>query len=258
MSIRPLILALLLLPTVAIPRANGPETARLDLRGKPQTLRLYGSREGFPVVVTSGDGGWLHLGPHVAEVLAAHGCFVVGFDAKAYLSSFTSGAKTLDVRDEPRDYRDLIGAAAGNSGTRAVLVGVSEGAGLSVLAAAEPQTRGLIAGLILLGLPDENELGWRWTDSIIYLTKGTPKEPTFHVSAIIDRLSPLPLAAIHATEDEFVPLAEARAVMDRAREPKRMWVVTASNHRFSDNQDEFDRRLLEALAWVREQAERPR
>jgi fermentation-respiration switch protein FrsA (DUF1100 family) len=257
MSIRRPILALLLLTIIATPRANGPDTARMDIRGKPQTLRLYGSRDGFPVVVTSGDGGWLHLGPHVAEVLAAHGCFVVGFDAKAYLSSFTSGAKTLDPRDEPRDYRDLIGTAAGNSGKTAVLVGISEGAGLSVLAAAEPQTRGLIEGLVLLGLPDETELGWRWTDSIIYVTKGTPKEPTFHVSAIIDRLSPLPLAAIHATHDEFVPLTEARAVMDRARQPKRFWVVTASNHRFSDNQDEFDRRLLEALAWVREQAERP-
>jgi type IV secretory pathway VirJ component len=28
--------------------------------------------------VSSGDGGWIHLAPHVAEVLAAKGFFVVG------------------------------------------------------------------------------------------------------------------------------------------------------------------------------------
>ena len=34
-------------------------------------------------------------------MLAAHGFFVVGFDVKAYLESFTSGASTLRPEDEP-------------------------------------------------------------------------------------------------------------------------------------------------------------
>jgi type IV secretory pathway VirJ component len=50
------------------------------------------------VVISSGDGGWLHLGPHVAEVLAASGYFVVGFDVKAYLSGFTSGTAPCVLR----------------------------------------------------------------------------------------------------------------------------------------------------------------
>ena len=124
---------------------------------------------------------------------------------------------------------------------------VALGAGLSVLAAIEPLTRGLVRGVIALGLPDLNELGWRWTDSIIYITKGTPREPTFRISTIIDRLAPVPLAAIHATGDEYVPLEEARAVMDRAGEPKRLWIVEASNHRFGDNRAEFDWRMNHAV-----------
>ena len=63
------------------------------IRGHAQSLRLYGTRGGAPVIVSSGDGGWIHLGPHVAEVLAAKGFFVVGFDVKAYLESFTSGTR---------------------------------------------------------------------------------------------------------------------------------------------------------------------
>jgi hypothetical protein len=48
-----------------------------------------------------------------------------------------------------------------------------------------------------------------------------------------------------------VPLAEVQRVLDHAKDPKRLWVVTASDHRFSDNLAEFDQRLLEAIAWVR-------
>jgi fermentation-respiration switch protein FrsA (DUF1100 family) len=63
-----------------------------------------------------------------------------------------------------------------------------------------------------------------------------------------------PLAAIHSTHDEFVPLLDAEKILAAANEPKRLWVIKASDHRFSDNQAEFDRRLLEAIAWVRANA----
>jgi hypothetical protein len=192
----------------------------------------------------------MHLGPHVAEVLAARGYFVVGLDVKAYLSSFTSGKTTLKPEDEPGDYRILASFAARGSNQRPVLVGVSEGAGLSVLAATDAATKSAISGVIGLGLPDMNELGWRWTDLAIYFTHADAKEPMFSTAKVIDRVSPLPMAAIHSTQDEFVPLDEIRRVMAAAREPKQLWIVKASNHRFSDNLAEFDRRLLEAMSWI--------
>ncbi len=231
-------------------------TATINIRGHEQSLRVYGQRGGAPVIVSSGDGGWIHLGPHVAEVLAARGFCVVGFDVKAYLSSFTSGSVTLRQEDEPGDYRVLADFAAGRGGQKPVLIGVSEGAGLSVLAATDPMTRNSIAGVVGLGLPDINELGWRWKDALIYVTHGVPNEPTFSTAAVVGRLGGAPLAAIHSTHDEFVPLAEVQRVMNAASEPKRLWMVNASDHRFSDNLAEFDQRLLEAIAWVRERATR--
>lgn len=206
------------------------------------------------MIVSSGDGGWIHLGPHVAEVLAAHGFFVVGFDAKEYLEGFTSGGATLRPEDEPADYKILADYAGRGSTERPILIGVSEGAGLSVLAATDPRTKSAIAGVIGLGLPNQNELGWRWKDSLIYLTHGAPNEPTFSAAAIVGRVSPTPIAAIHSTSDEFVPLAEVQRVLDAAREPKRLWIVPASDHRFSNNLMEFDRRLLEAVDWIRSHA----
>ena len=223
----------------------------VEIRGHQQSLLIYGPPRGDPVIVSSGDGGWIHLGPHVAEFLSARGFYVIGFDVKAYLSSFTSERSTLRAEDEPGDYHVLAGFARQVTGKRPILIGVSEGAGLSVLAATDPTTKTDIAGVIGLGLPDLNELGWRWKDMLIYLTHRAPNEPAFSASAIVDRVTPIPLAAIHSTHDEFVPVAEVERVLNRAKDPRRLWIVNASNHRFSDNLAEFDRQLLDAIVWVK-------
>jgi type IV secretory pathway VirJ component len=237
--------------------AGAQTTESLTIRGHALQVRTYGTRGGVPVVVSSGDGGWVHLGPHVAEVLASHGCFVVGLDSKAYLESLTSGRVTLNPADEPGDFLALARFAARGSLAKPVLVGVSEGAGLSVLAATDPGTKAAIAGVIALGLPDINELGWRWKDSIIYVTHGVPDEPTFSALAAAARMAPVPLAAIHSTKDEFVPVATAQKIVDAAQGPKRLWVIEAADHRFSNNLGEFDRRLLEALDWIARQGGGP-
>lgn len=231
---------------------SGPPHTRetVTIRGRAQSLHLYGTRGNPPAIVSSGDGGWMHLGPHVAEVLASHGFFVVGFDVKDYLEGFTSCEATLRIEDEPGDYKVLADFAARGANRKPILIGVSEGAGLSVLAATDPRTRASIAGVIGLGLPDLNELGWRWRDALIYITHGTPNEPTFSTAAIVRRLDSIPLGAIHSTRDESVGLEEVRKVLDAATEPKRLWVVKAADHRFSDNLPEFDQRLLEATDWV--------
>jgi hypothetical protein len=235
-------------------RAQTRET--VTMRGQTQSLRVYGARGGIPVIVSSGDGGWIHLGPHVAEVLAAKGFFVVGFDVKAYLERFTSGRTTLRMEDEPSDYKVITDFAARGTGQKPILIGVSEGAGLSVLAGIDPRMKAEIGGVIALGLPDLNELGWRWKDALIYMTHGIPNEPTFSVSAIVDRVAPVPLGAIHSTHDEFVPLPQVQRVMERAKEPKQLWIVQAADHRFSDNLAEFERCLLEAITWITQHSPR--
>ena len=234
--------------------AEAQTMAVVKIRDTNQIVRLYGSRGHEAVIVSSGDGGWIHLGPHVAELLAAKGYFVVGVDVRAYLASLTSGTGAVRPEDEPADYRKFIDYAAKGNVGKPVLIGVSEGAGLSVLAATDPGIKQAVAGVIGLGLPNLNELAWRWRDAIIYVTKGVPKEPAFSTAEIVDRMAPLPLAAIHATHDEFVPVSEVQRVMERAKDPKKLWIVQASNHRFSDNINEFDERLLEALAWVKSQS----
>jgi alpha-beta hydrolase superfamily lysophospholipase len=242
--------AVLLLADTAATGANTQRRHQLIIRGHVQQLQLYGPADGLPVVVASGDGGWIHLGPHVAELLAARGFFVVGFDVKAYLAGFTTDLTTLRAADEPGDFKVLAAFSSSATGRKPILVGVSEGAGLSVLAATDPETRAVLGGVIGLGLPDRNELAWRWKDSLIYLTHRPPNEPAFSATTIVRGVAPLPLALLQSTHDEFVPLAETQRIFAQASEPKRLWVIDAVNHRFSNNLPEFDARLMEAIAWV--------
>ena len=228
----------------------------VPVRSHVQSVHLYGVTNARPVIVSSGDGGWIHLGPHVARLLAAHGCFVVGFDVKAYLSSFTNSTTTLHPGDEPSDLRTISDYANQYSPSKPILIGISEGAGLSVLAASDLITQRSIAGVVAIGLPDRNELGWRWRDSLIYMTHGIPNEPTFSAASLIGKVSPLPLAMVHSTHDEFVPLTEAQRMIGLGGEPKKLWVVDAADHRFSNNLSEFDRSLLAAIDWVTQHAPR--
>jgi type IV secretory pathway VirJ component len=238
--------------TVVATSASAQRTATLAIRGHAQTLHLYGPPNGEPIVVSSGDGGWIHLGPQAAVMLASLGYFVVGFDVRAYLASFTSGPTGVSPADVPSDYLALAKFAAGGRAAKPVLAGISEGAGLSVLAATHPAVQQAIAGVIGLGLGDVNELAWRWKDAVIYFTHGVPREPTFSVLAIADRVAPVPLAAINSTHDEYVPRDEIDRIMTAARPPKRLWLIDAPDHRFSNRQDELRGRLADALGWIRE------
>lgn len=240
-----------LLAAAVAPSSAAEPTASVTVRGRPQKVHLYGPRDGDPVVVASGDGGWIHLGPVAAEFLGAQGYSVVGVDCKAYLASFTEGKKTLSPRDVPADFLVFLDYARGDRPAKALLVGVSLGAGLAVLAASDPGVQATVEGVLALGLPNLNELAWRFRDSLIYLTHKVPNEPTFVAADYVPRLSSVPLAAIHSTHDEFVPLAEVKALMALPGGPKRLWVIEAGNHRFSDKKGELERGILEAIGWIR-------
>ncbi|MEW5976873.1 MAG: alpha/beta hydrolase [Acidobacteriota bacterium] len=244
----------LLLSSMGLPIPSA-QSATLVLRSKPQHLHLYGPENGPAVLLSSGDLGWAGLVAHVAELLADKGYFVVGVDTRAYLSSFTGGTSSLSPQDVKSDYRVLVQFCRKRAVPLPILVGISEGAGLSVLAASAPDARRYIRGILGFGLPNENELGWKWRDFTIWLTKKVPNEPIFKVEDFIAQVSPIPLAEIHSLHDEFVSIDQARLLFSIAAIPKRMWVIDAANHRFSNKREELDRRTIEALEWIQQNSQ---
>jgi alpha-beta hydrolase superfamily lysophospholipase len=134
--------------------------------------------------------------------------------------------------------------------TKPLLIGISEGAGLSAAAAVDPAMKREIGGVIAIGLGDSNELAWHMRDAIIYVTKGIPREPLFHATDVLGEIAPVPVAMLRSTGDEFVRPEESDRLMRAARDPKALWTIPAGDHRFSNNLKEFDAQLLDAIGWI--------
>ena len=129
------------------------------------------------------------------------------------------------------------------------MIGVSEGAGLAVLALGQSAWAGC-RGLVALGLPEKTSLGWRWTDFTMWITKTDPKEAMANTAQYLPRLN-VPLFMIHSTHDEWDSIDRARGMYQLAAEPKRLKEIDASNHRFSNRIPAVLEEVDRALQWFR-------
>jgi dienelactone hydrolase len=239
-----------------VPSAGAASTDKLDVavRGRTTTLTIYRPK-GTPrgtIVLGSGDVGWVGLAVSEAEELSAAGYLVAGFNVRQYLSAFTSGKDHVTPADVPADLR----AIADNLRSRQLLVhpvviaGVSEGAALAVLAAAEPKNHGWIDGVITVGLPMTAELAWHWSDLWAAATKKDADEPSFTVADFLARVAPVPLWMIQSRKDEYVPPADYEKFRTIMKPPAQLVLIDAANHRFTDRRPELTRAVAAGLDWI--------
>jgi dienelactone hydrolase len=225
---------------------------RIDLRGRSQHVYFYpaAAEAHGSVLFLPGDAGWRGFAVEMAKYLARSGFDVYGWDIKQYLSGFTTSRGTLSERDIQVDTAAMAGRLRTQPNARLVLVGWSQGAAMAVLAAADPPAQEFFAGVVALGLPESAVLGWRFADDLTYVTKADPKEPRFQTAPWIARIAPLRFGMIHSTADEYISTDAARQLFSLAREPRRLDVITAGNHRFSGSRDELFRKLNEQVKWA--------
>jgi dienelactone hydrolase len=251
-----LLLALLvLIPTAAA----AAEKVDVPVRGKTLTLTIYRPANNAPargtIVMGSGDVGWVGLAVTMAEELSAQGYVVAGVNVRQYLAAFTSGKSHLQPPEVPGDYllfRDTL-KQRGLLVRPVVLSGMSEGAALAVLAAADAKNHAWVDGVITMGIPPTAELAWRWTDMGAWVTKHDADEPSFAPRDVVAKVSPVPLYMIQSVKDEYVPKAEYERLNTTAREPKKLVLIAASNHRFTDRRPELRAAYLAGLAWIAQQ-----
>ena len=250
-SVAILLMALLL----STPRmASAAERLDFAVRGKTLTAWVYrpaGPPKGT-IIMGSGDVGWVGLAVDMANFLSAQGFVVVGVNVRQYLSSFTVGKTNLAVTDPPADYLTLAEALKSRNLLHepVVVSGVSEGAALAVLAASSPRNHEWLRGVVTMGVPATAELAWRWTDFPAWIMKSDAHEPSFAARDFVAAVSPLPLVMIQSKKDEYVPEADYIAFEQAARAPKKLVLIDASNHRFTDRRRELEREYLAALAWI--------
>ena len=136
--------------------------------------------DGRPIVVT------LVLTIPAVSAHAEESCVNI----RQYLSSFTSGASHLEVADAPGDFHTLSDALKGKQllARPVILSGVSEGAAIAVLAAADRKNHDWIDGVITMGLPPTAELAWGLILSLARRIGGTllnPEHPAGPISVSI-------------------------------------------------------------------------
>lgn len=216
----------------------------------PIKLHLYqqANAHAQPLVLfTSGDGGWSPFCADVAAHIASTGKTVAGIDSKGYLTTFASSQKPVTPEELRRDYLDLINAALSQPGVDrnapVTLAGWSLGAGYSVLVGSDDGLKKRLKSVVAISLPRYNELAWKPTDALIYVTHGTPHEKVFEAQDFLKQLAPVPLVMLNASDDDTSPLPEAQALFKKAVGPSRFFAVPAKGHHFEGGENEFYRDL---------------
>jgi len=230
-------------------------TATISLRGKAQSLAVYDPPAGSPkrpfqIIVSSGDLGWVGLSADISEHFRNLGYRTIGFNTRAYLSSFTGRSEHLDEPDIPGDYQAVVAWARSDQAfpSEVVLIGVSEGAGLTVLGMGQSNPVKGCRGVIGLGMPVKTSLGWHWTDFPMWITKKDPREPQAETRQYLPDLN-VPVVMIHSSRDEWDSIDRARDLFALCRGPKRFIAVDAVNHRFSDKIPEVMNHIEVSLQW---------
>lgn len=235
--------------------AAAADNVPITIRGKTLTLEYYAPRGASPrgtVFMGSGDVGWVGLATDLAQFLSGQGYAVVGINVRQYLAAFTSGTTHVDTNQVPGDYAAIAQLMRQRHTLfdPVMVAGVSEGAALAVLAGSDASNHRWIKGVLTMGLPPTAELAWRWTDIGSWITKRDPNEPEFEPKDYIADVSPLPLWMIQSRKDEYVTEADFQMFERTARPPKRLVIIEASNHRFTDRLPELRQQVLAGLAWI--------
>jgi dienelactone hydrolase len=235
-----------------LPKAGKNE---LTIRGHRQKIDFYPA--GIPVqdvgiLFAPGDGGCRGFAITITEKMAKSGYDAFCLDTRHYLESFTGG-QGLSTAAIASDFGEIARWIQQGKRERILFVGWSEGAGLGLAAMADPANQEIFDGLIAIGTPEVNILAWHWTDIGASIMHRPPHEPTFRSIAFMPKVSPLPLFLIASTSDEYISTEATRALFSAAREPKRLAIINARDHKYSGNTDAFFRTLDEALNWIEQQ-----
>ena len=252
-----LLISATLLALGAAAFAQGPRPGKNSLRIRDREQEIYfyprvGEGSHSKVLFLPGDGGWRGFAITIAEDLASSGHDVYGLDTRRYLQSFTAPS-VLTPAEIASDFRQIASWIRQGNSERVLLMGWSEGAGLSLAAATDPTNKEIFEGLIAIGATEQNILAWHWSDIMAELRKELPKEPTFASVDYVGKVAPLPLFMIASSGDEYISLAATRKLFSAAHDPKRMVLIEARDHKYEGATGEFFRTLPDAVQWVVEQ-----
>jgi fermentation-respiration switch protein FrsA (DUF1100 family) len=204
------------------------------------------------LVYATGDGGWHRKDLAVYRRLVLSGDPVVGFDARDYVTHLGPNEVTTPGR-LAADYGRIIQAARAalnlSPARPVVLVGVSRGAGLSVVAAGQRSLRPSISGVVAVALTREEEYV-KWFRRLRRRTPQPPMPVMVQVYQYLPRLADMPIAIIQSTRDNYLPAVDARALFGPDTAHHWFQPIVARNHSFGGARPQLYQAIERSLGWI--------
>lgn len=214
-------------------------------------LDNFNASPGRPLLVyATGDGGMHRKDLDTYRHLATLGDPIVGFDARDYVKHLGKDTPTTTPERLAHDYSEIImqarEALALDANCPVVLVGVSRGAGLAVVAAG--QLRDSITGVVAVALTQEEEyVRWHWHLSAPHESHSPVMVDVY---AYLAQLGKLPIAVVQSTHDRYLPAAKAREQFGPDTPYRWLQTIEARNHNFSGARTRMYDAIRSALDWV--------
>lgn len=249
-------------------RLNAPSAANrlqtrepMTLHNHPLELRLFKPPHiqggSVLIVYATGDGGWNGLGGEIFDWLTQWNYAVAGFSSKEYLEDlgYVSETDTTTPRRLVQDYRQIIDFAESRlalpASTPLILVGLSRGAGLSVVAAGEGELNQHLAGLLAVALTKEEE-------HVLHRTRAPrsagdpPRRERVEIQtySYLNRLTSFPVMVVQSTHDRYLTAEAARKLFGPDTELRRLRAVEAANHSFWHGCRPLYAEAESALKWM--------
>jgi hypothetical protein len=219
----------LLAPTLMAGALTGQGTTvdTIRIAGQPLLVHRYAPAGGSrcaPVLLLSGDGGWVLGVVQWAEALQADGHEVVGLDAARLVKLLGAAGLAGLVTDWPE--------LARLTRTPPVVLGYSRGATLGLVLATRA---GSPPPVVLLGVDLEDHFDGPAVPA--GLAPGLRHGGDYVVDLrplFVDSARAARVAIVHGMRDRVAPYDAVRPWFDRLSEPKRLSILPHSGHGFGD------------------------
>jgi len=207
------------------------------------------------VIYATGDGGWRGLDREIFEWISAWGYPAVGFSSKNYLKNLGYVGDTTTPIRLVRDFESVIRFAERKLGmpesTRIILVGLSRGAGLAIVAAGEGELKPNLAGVVAVALTKEEEHVVHYRRSV-QSRPGQPRRELVKIQTYeyLPQIESVPVVVIQSTHDGYLPAAAARALFGPDTDLRKLIPISARNHRFTGGCLDLYTQIQNSLAWI--------
>jgi hypothetical protein len=247
---------------LSVPAAEGQIQKKepLVLYERPIHMRIFkpqhAAADNVLILYATGDGGWLGLGGEIFDWMTQWNYPVAGFSSREYLKNLAYDADTTTPRRLVRDYERMIAFAESRlelpaASTSVILVGLSRGAGLSVVAAGQGQLGPRLAGLLAIALTKEEEHVIRYRTRRPAATNA-PRRVQIEIQtySYLNRVSSFPAMVLQSTHDGYLPAEEARQLFGPDTELHKLHPIEAANHTFRNGCQALYDETASALKWI--------